>query len=138
MRTFKEQIHEIYQLEEEIIQELTEELAEIELMEGDTAASRLKRSARKLVAMGKAGRKSLKAGGKFIARSHILRGNKFVKRNKLVTKSQQKLRGIKSGRVMKRMKKKLHTAKLKNMSKNKGLKRLLGIQRLKTQRKLGK
>ena len=138
MKTFKEQIQEIYQLDEEIIQELNEELAEIELMEGDSAASRLKRSARQLVAMGKAGRKSLKAGGKCIARSYILRGNKFVKRKKAITKSQQKIRGIKSGRVMKRMKKKLHTAKLKNMSKNKGLKRLLGIQRLKTQRKLGK
>jgi len=133
MKSFKEQINEVYQVSEDLIQEL----AEINLMEGGTAADRLKRSARKLVAKGKLGRYSIKAGGKVAGRTHILKGNKFVKRKTTVTKSQQKMRGIKSGRVMKRMQKKLHTAKLKNMSKNKGLKRLLGLQRKKTNRKLG-
>ena len=129
MLTFKEQLDVSHQLEEELNQ--------IDLMEGGTAASRLKRASRKMIARGKVGKKVLKGGGKTIGRTHILRGNKLVKRKKMVSRTQQKMRGIKSGRVMARHQKKMHTARIKNASKNLGLKRLLGVQRTKTNRKLG-
>lgn len=108
------------------------------LQEKANARDRLKRAGRKIVALGKLGGKALKGGGKVVGRTLRLgKGNKFKKKKKATSISQQKVRGIKSRRVMKRFKNKLHVGRIKNATKNRFVKYQNAIKRKRTTKRLG-